>query len=61
MLGKGGISVLQTAILVLVFCCIYRDPYRNSDDEYDDDDENDLRPMKIDIDLSLSAYANSRK
>ncbi|KAK3092818.1 hypothetical protein FSP39_007530 [Pinctada imbricata] len=40
---------------------LLRDPYRNSDDEYDDDDEDELRPMKIDIDLSLSAYSNSRK
>ena len=37
----------------------YRDPYFESDDE--DQNEEILRPMNIDIDLSLSAYANSRK
>lgn len=39
-----------------------RDPYRYSDDEYDDDDDDDvLKPTKVDIDISMSAYGNSRK
>lgn len=38
---------------------VLKDPYFESDDE--DLNEDILRPMNIDIDLSLSAYANSRK
>ncbi len=39
-----------------------RDPYANSDDEDEEElDEDVLKPMKIDIDLGLSAYANARK
>ncbi|XP_078313250.1 ribosome quality control complex subunit NEMF-like isoform X3 [Crassostrea virginica] len=42
---------------------LLRDPYRYSDDEYDDDedDEDILKPTKVDIDISMSAYGNSRK
>lgn len=42
---------------------LLRDPYRYSDDEYDDDDDDDdvLKPTKVDIDISMSAYGNSRK
>lgn len=37
--------------------------YRYSDDEYDDDDDDNdvLKPTKVDIDISMSAYGNSRK
>lgn len=46
-------------IELFIFC---RDPYRYSDDEYDDDDDDDvLKPTKVDIDISMSAYGNSRK
>ena len=39
-----------------------RDPYTNSDDDDEEElDEDVLKPMKIDIDLGLSAYANARK
>ena len=46
-----------------VFNFHHRDPYRYSDDEYDDDedDEDILKPTKVDIDISMSAYGNSRK
>ena len=40
--------------------CNFRNPYVDSDFEEDEDDE-PIKPMKIDIDLALSAYANSRK
>lgn len=47
-------------IELFIFC---RDPYRYSDDEYDDGDYDDdvLKPTKVDIDISMSAYGNSRK
>ena len=34
------------------------DPYADSDDE---DDEYIIRPLKVDIDLGLTAYSNARK
>ncbi|KAK3587746.1 hypothetical protein CHS0354_042701 [Potamilus streckersoni] len=39
---------------------LLKNPYMCSDEEDNDDDER-IKPMKVDIDLSLSAYANSRK
>ncbi|KAL3872530.1 hypothetical protein ACJMK2_035753 [Sinanodonta woodiana] len=39
---------------------LLKNPYMSSDEEDNDDDER-IKPMKVDIDLSLSAYANSRK
>jgi hypothetical protein len=39
----------------------FRNPYVDSDFEEDEDDDEPIKPMKIDIDLALSAYANSRK
>ncbi|KPI92094.1 Nuclear export mediator factor NEMF-like [Papilio xuthus] len=38
------------------------DPYDDqSDDDEDDDDKLDLKPMLVDIDLSLTAFANARR
>ena len=37
----------------------YRNPYVDSD--FEDDEDDYIKPMRIDIDLGLSAYANSRK
>ena len=37
---------------------LFSEPYA----EFDSDEENDhIKPMKVDIDLGLSAYANARK
>ena len=45
----------------LAFLC-FRDPYADSEsDGEDDEDRGILKPMKIDIDLSVSAYANARR
>ena len=52
-----SIKVLKLDINHIIM--VLRDPYFESDDE--DQNEEILRPMNIDIDLSLSAYANSRK
>ncbi|XP_061172941.1 ribosome quality control complex subunit NEMF-like [Saccostrea echinata] len=48
---------LESNIITLLL----RDPYRYSDDEFDDEDEDILKPTKVDIDISMSAYGNSRK
>ncbi|XP_060573398.1 LOW QUALITY PROTEIN: ribosome quality control complex subunit NEMF-like [Ruditapes philippinarum] len=40
---------------------LLQNPYVDSDFEEDEDDDEPIKPMKIDIDLALSAYANSRK
>ena len=39
----------------------FRDPYGSSDDEDDEPDDDVLKPMKVSIDLDLSAHANARK
>lgn len=40
-----------------MFC--HRDPYEGEED--DDEEYAPVKPLKVDIDLGLSAYANSRK
>ena len=47
---------MQLIETILVF---YRDPYMEEAD--DDEEDSYIKPMKVDIDLSLSAYANARK
>lgn len=41
------------------FTMLLQNPYVDSD--FDDDEEEFIKPKKVDIDLGLSAYANSRK
>ena len=43
------------------FLFYFRDPYGSSDDEDDEPDDDVLKPMKVSIDLDLSAHANARK
>lgn len=50
----------QTDVPVLYVIWYCRDPFRYSDEE-DEDEEDILRPTKVDIDISMSAYGNSRK
>ena len=45
-------------IVYIVLLC--RDPYADSEEE-EDETADCLRPMKVDIDLGLSAFANARK
>lgn len=45
--------------MLMIYCS--RNPYVDSDFEEEDDDDEPIKPMKVDIDLALSAYANSRK
>lgn len=47
---------------------LLKDPYDFGDDDDDEEDDNDgdvdegrLKPMMIDIDLSLTAHANARR
>lgn len=51
------VKVRHRAILMYNFAKYFRDPYVYSDE----DNEDTIPPMKVDIDLSHSAYANSRK
>lgn len=61
-LKKYFLEMLLLIIYWIELFIFFRDPYRYSDDEYDDDDDDDvLKPTKIDIDISMSAYGNSRK
>ena len=53
---NNNIQYLQ--VLVIVYDICYRDPYS---EDLDDTDEDYIKPMKVDIDLALSAYANARK
>ncbi len=41
------------------FYSVCRNPYDYCDD--DEDEEDKIKPMKVNIDLGLSAYANARK
>ncbi|XP_048732715.1 ribosome quality control complex subunit NEMF-like [Ostrea edulis] len=50
-----GLKLESNTIALLL-----RDPFRYSDEE-DEDEEDILRPTKVDIDISMSAYGNSRK
>ena len=53
-----------TNLHMLVCTCVAsRNPYVTSDFEDEDSESDDyaVKPMRVDIDLGLSAYANSRK
>lgn len=41
----------------------FSDPFANEDDSIDEEDENDevIKPMLIDVDLALTAFANAKK
>ncbi|XP_050354000.1 ribosome quality control complex subunit NEMF homolog [Nymphalis io] len=58
-------SIKQLKLNTNHITLLLKDPYddRNSedDDDNDDDDEGRLKPMLVDIDLSLTAYANARR
>ena len=54
-----NINSRSTVIWVNIFS---RDPYDylNEDDDEEEEDTR-IKPMKVEIDLALSAYANARK
>jgi len=39
----------------------FRNPYIDSDFEEEEDEDYNIKPMRIDLDLAISAYSNSRK
>jgi len=49
--------------MLVCTCVASRNPYVTSDfeDEDSESDDSAVKPMRVDIDLGLSAYANSRK
>ena len=42
-------------------CLHFRNPYIDSDFEEEEDEDYNIKPMRIDLDLAISAYSNSRK
>ena len=47
-----------------IYICIYISSFCSSNiylDSDEEDEEYNVKPMKVDIDLALSAYSNARK